>query len=397
MNTLKFLFRLALLSVFCILAGAETQAASYLYAINDNTARSQIYGFSVNETTSTLTDQIVQPTNALGATGLVNGIASVNFAPNTIVDAPVDFNGDGKSDFVVARSFGPGSPATWFINYNGSGNNLSQAIQFGSGVGYTGGDVPVPEDYDGDGKDDIAVWRENVNNFSYYYIFRSSDSTFQAVQFGKPGDDPTIVGDYDGDNKADVAVFRDPMLTPVAPCGSSTVWYYRPSATPNVDFRYVCWGAYGDRVAPGDYDGDGKNDNAVFRFVDGAGVFFVNKSGGGTEAVYWGTPGDQMMPGDYDGDGKTDYAVARQTTPREFYIRTQTGATQFYQFGINTDVPVPGDYNGDGKTDIAVFRQISDLTSKYFFIRPAGTSGEADFAFQWGQQSDHPVATYNFH
>ncbi|MDQ3063407.1 MAG: hypothetical protein M3R14_11205, partial [Acidobacteriota bacterium] len=135
MNTLKFLFRLALLSVFCILAGAETQAASYLYAINDNTARSQIYGFSVNETTSTLTDQIVQPTNALGATGLVNGIASVNFAPNTIVDAPVDFNGDGKSDFVVARSFGPGSPATWFINYNGSGNNLSQAIQFGSGVG----------------------------------------------------------------------------------------------------------------------------------------------------------------------------------------------------------------------------------------------------------------------
>ncbi len=362
--------------------------------VSNGTSRN-ITTFTVNPTTGALTDRIVQPANTLGAAGLINGIAYVNFAQVVNADAPVDFNGDGKSDFVVTRS--ENGLATWLINYSGGGNELSQSIQFGSNVGFTGGDVSVPEDFDGDGKDDIAVWRGNVNGFGYFYIFRSADSTFQAVQFGKPGDDPTIVGDYDGDNKADVAVFRDNGLQSVAPCSNGTVWYYRPSATANVDFRSVCWGATGDRVAPGDYDGDGKNDFAVFRPSNDSGIFYVSKSGGGTEAVYWGRFGDQTIPGDYDGDGRTDYAVTRQATEREFHIRTQTGATQFYQFGANTDIPVPGDYNGDGKTDIAISRQNSTTNRNNFYVRPAGTSGASDFAFQWGQPTDYPVATYNVH
>jgi hypothetical protein len=223
----------------------------------------------------------------------------------------------------------------------------------------------------------------------------SSNNTFQSVQFGRTGDDPTIVGDYDGDNKADVAVFRNPGLTAAEPCGPSTVWYYRPSATPSVNFRYICWGSNGDRVAPGDYDADGKTDAAVFRSSQG--IFFVNKSGGGTDAVRWGANTDFAIPGDYDGDGKTDYVAARQGSQWEFYIRTQTGATQTYRFGVNTDVPVPADYNGDGKTDIAVFRPQFEAGKSVFFVRPNGTSGAADFALQWGEGTDYPVLGYNLH
>ncbi len=367
------------------------ESGGFLF-VGNGTSRN-ISTFTVNAATGELSNRVVQAANTLGAAGIINGIAYVNFSANIVHDAPVDFNGDGKSDFAVTRNVNGAS--TWFINYNGSGNNLSQAVQFGSSVGTNGGDVAVPEDFDGDGKDDIAVWRGNVNNRAYFYILRSGDSTFQAIQFGSPNDDPTVVGDYDGDGKADVAVFRNNGLQSVAPCANSTVWYYRPSATTGVDFKYVCWGANGDRIAPGDYDGDGKNDFAVFRAQEG--IFYVSKSGGGTDAVYWGANGDQTIPGDYDGDGKTDYAVARQQTPREFYIRTQTGATQFYQFGINTDVPVPGDYNGDGKTDIAVWRQASDSMSRVFYVRPSGTSGASDFAVQWGQQGDLPAAQYNLH
>jgi hypothetical protein len=359
-----------------------------------NATSRNITMFNFDTTTGALTNQTVQPANTLGTAGVINGIAYVNFgttaAPN---DALADFNGDGRSDFAVVRRQNETSASTWYISASGSG--AQTAAQFGTGVGFTGGDVPVPEDYDGDGRDDIAVWRRDFNGRSYFFMLLSSNNTFQAVQFGRVGDDPTVVGDYDGDNKADVAVFRNPGLTPAEPCGPSTVWYYRPSATPNVNFRYICWGSNGDRVAPGDYDADGKTDAAVFRSSQG--IFFVNKSGGGTDAVRWGTNTDFAIPGDYDGDGKTDYAVARQGTSWEFHIRTQTGATQFYRFGVNTDVPVPADYNGDGKTDIAVFRPQFESGKSYFFVRPNGTSGAADFAFQWGEGTDYPVLGYNLH
>lgn len=317
---------------------------------------------------------------------LTPGAANVGtFVPK---DAIVDFNGDGRSDYVVTgspRGGGNAQEKVWYIQPNGAAASAGYQVRWG-----LFSDRNVPEDFDGDGRDDIAVWRGNVNNRGFFYILRSSNNTVQIEQFGAPGDDPTIVGDYDGDNKADVAVYRAPGSA--NPCGATSgVWYYRPSATTGIDFRYICWGATGDRVAPGDYDGDGRTDAAVFR--GSPGIFFVNKSGGGTEAVYWGANGDIVVPGDYDGDGRTDYAVYRETNPRQFFIRTQTGGTQRYEFGTNTDFPAPADYTGDGKTDIAVYRQSESV----FYVRPAQTSGTADFAFRWGQTGDEPAAFYNVH
>ncbi len=372
------------------------RSGNFLYVAN-GTSRN-ITTFTVNPSTGALTNRDLQSANTLGAIGLINGITYVNFTQEARFDAPVDFNGDGKSDYVVARSPGSTAQTNWFINYNGIGGSLSQTAQFGIGVGFSAGDAAVPEDYDGDGKDDIAVWRANDSGFGYFYFIRSSDNTFASAQFGQTGDDPTIIGDYDGDNVADFAVYRSSQSpTANGPCGAGAAWFYRPSSAPSVNFRYVCWGSVGDKVAPGDYDGDGRNDFAVFRIVEGAGVFFVNKSGGGVDTVYWGGAGDQTMPGDFDGDGKTDYVVARPTNPREFYVLTQNGAIQSYQFGAIGDIPVPGDYNGDGKTDIAVFHPDESSSAGYFYIRPAQTTGEADFVFKWGLISDYPVANYNLH
>ncbi len=372
------------------------RVGNFLYVAN-GTSRN-ITTFTVNNSTGALTNRDIQSVNTLGSAGLINGIAYINFTEEPRFDAPVDFNGDGKSDYVVTRSLGSTAQTNWFINYNGIGSGLSQTAQFGIGVGFSGGDVAVPEDFDGDGKDDIAVWRANQNSgLGYFYALRSGDNTFLSAQFGQAGDDPTVVGDFDGDNKADFAVFRSPTTAANEPCGAGAAWFYRPSSAPGVDFRSVCWGGGGDKVAPGDYDGDGKNDFAVFRIVEGAGVFFVKKSGGGEDTVYWGAAGDQTMPGDFDGDGKTDYVVARPNNPREFYVLTQSGSIQSYQFGAIGDVPAPGDYNGDGKADITVFHPDVNSGAGYFFVRPAQTGGEADFIFKWGLPSDYPAANYNFH
>ena len=314
---------------------------------------------------------------------------AVNVGTFVPKDVPVDFNGDGRSDFVVVRSAGGQGQSSWFVS-----NGITTAFtiySFGNGVG-NGGDTPVPEDYDGDGKDDVAVWRVVTAdaNRGYFFIFRSSDNTVQTEQFGTLNDNPTVVGDYDGDNKADLAVYRRNTSAAPLPCGANAgVWFYRPSATPGVSFRYICWGAAGDIPAPGDYDGDNKMDPAVYRPAQS--TFFVAKSGGGTEVVVFGATGDIPVPGDYDGDGRTDYALARQGAQWTFFIRTQAGVIQTpQQFGAQSDLLVPGDYTGDGKTDIAVYRSSTGT----FYVRPAQTLGTADFAFKWGQLGDYPAANF---
>ena len=81
------------------------------------------------------------------------------------------------------------------------------------------------------------------------------------------------------------------------------------------------------------------------------------------------------MPGDYDGDGDWDVAVFRPSTGK-WYIKDQ------YQvkYGMSGDIPVPGDYDGDGDWDVAVFRP---STGKWYV--------KDQYQVNYGMSGDFPL------
>jgi hypothetical protein len=320
-----------------------------------------------------------------GDTGAVSAASlTITTGGGAAADAAVDFNGDGRSDYAVVRNTGGGSTGqiTWFVNPS-SGGGLS-----GTAWGLAS-DFFVPEDYDGDLKDDIAVWRPGVAGQAAFYILNSATSTARVEAFGQTGDDPTVVGDYNNDGKADLAVYRSGIAA-----GSASTWYYRTVA--NGAVTVFQWGIAGDTPAPGDYNGDGSNDFCIFRDSAGSGYFWQSLNGtGATTVVQFGLSTDIITPGDYDGDGKSDFAVARGSAGSSivWYWRPSSGgADQQVPFGsFSTDYTVQGDYDGDGKTDQAIWRD----TDGYFWVRNVATGAVS--AFQLGSNGDYPVGNFTSH
>jgi hypothetical protein len=274
---------------------------------------------------------------------IASASVAVNGCPSGLA---TDFDGDGRDDLVVFRP----SNGDWYANdlttsaYSSTVHNVK--THFG-----TKGDVPVPADYNGDGLTDYAVFRPSSGNWHF--------STSATVHFGQRGDIP-VPGFYLDDNTLSLAVFRP----------SSGTWFVRGRAP-------VHWGTKGDIPVPADFNGNGMEDLIVYR--PSTGVWYDHDDA--SQTTHWGASQDVPLPGDYGAAGwEVPYTVLSATTFRPSNGTWYEQNVRNEQFGRSGDIPVPLDYSGGCFTTEVVFRPSTGT----WYVSGTG-------AVRWGANGDIPI------
>jgi len=222
--------------------------------------------------------------------------------------------------------------------------------------------TPVRGDFDGDGVADAAVVVPNGSYLDWYIAYSNGGSRYQPT-WGFTTD-KIVVGDYNGDRKDDIAVYR---------AGN---WYI---VYDNGTTEAGTLGAAGEIPVPNDFDGDNKTDFAVVN--PNTGLWSIIYRAGGYANVSWMAPGDIPVAADFFSEGRSSIGVWRPSDGTWHLKSLLTGASTSVQWGLPGDVPVVGDFNGDGIIDLTVWRPSE---GNWYQNR---RTGEAAIV-QWGLSSD---------
>ncbi|MEM7583849.1 MAG: chitobiase/beta-hexosaminidase C-terminal domain-containing protein [Acidobacteriota bacterium] len=205
------------------------------------------------------------------------------------------------------------APDRLFVTDNdGSGTSTPPADQTCQ-LGIVG-DVPITGDWNGDGHDELGVYRPSTRQF---LMDRNGDC---AWDFGPGGDQACVffglegtplVGDWNGDGDDDVGLYLDRIFR--LDLDESCSW------TPATD-EVALFGLAGDTPLVGDWNGDGDDDIGIYRPSNR--VYLMDRDESGT----WTPPGDQGC-----------------------------------LFGLHNDTPIVGDWNHDGDDDLGVYRPMDRL------------------------------------
>lgn len=264
--------------------------------------------------------------------------------------------------------------------------------------------IPIPSDYDGDGKTDIALLNKLKGT---WHVLRSSDSQQDARIYNMPwslpvGEIPTPA-DVDGDSRTDHSCFDSIK---------SGAWHSFLSTTNTYQYNGFEF-TVNDIPSHIDIDGDKRADYVIYR--GGRKMFEVFLSSNSFDPqrriqVVIGEQNSRIIPADYDGDSKVDLATWTPSNGRweiayakDFVSNVPSlaavapqpfigcGANAQAQgnlapvpcishvktFGKSGDIPIPADYNGDGKADIAVYHP---STAQLKILMPTETSKNIDLS-----------------
>ncbi|MEM7456719.1 MAG: SdrD B-like domain-containing protein, partial [Planctomycetota bacterium] len=264
---------------------------------------------------------------------------------------------------------------------NGDYAVSSRNIEFGMIDG-----TPLAGDFDGDGTDEVAVFKDGYWLIDVNHNGRWDDSDLMA-RLGDFEDRP-VVGDWDGDGKDDIGIYgpiweRDPEAIAHEPGlpNPANDPYTRPKNVPPVNedatngARVLKLTAYGrqradvvdhvfgtgereDVPVTGDWNGNGIRSIGIFN----GGTWKLDVNGDGEfdhtdVTANFGRAGDIPLIGDFNGDGVEEIAVYRSGT----WLIDTNGNLEFdatdrtFKLGGAGDKPVVGDWDGDGKDEPGLY------------------------------------------
>jgi hypothetical protein len=298
---------------------------------------------------------------------------------------PGDFDDDGIADLVVWRP----TTGEWLIRYSSDNYSYASWKSFQWGLP---GDVPIATDFDGDARTDLTVYRPtNVNpgGCPQCWFTRYSSNDYSYSTWTKTSNLPAgipVPADFNADGKTDLAVFQ--------PNGQWNIAFTNVGDVTSPRTLSVAWGLPGDIPLPEDFDGDGRPDLVVYRPNEGVWYVLFSSTSYRTWTSYqWGLPGDLPMRADFDGDGRPDLVVYRPNEGMWYVLSSSTGYRTWtsYQWGVPGDIAIASDFDGDGRTDLTVWRP---TTGEWFIRYSSDNYSYANWkSFQWGLPGDIPLGS----
>lgn len=290
--------------------------------------------------------------------GRLGGGLTVSYAPSTAAlggDLRIgDFDGDGIADILAEGSdrFGGPKSLTVFVG-NGDGT-------FHDGGSFFAGYSILFEtgDFNGDGKRDIAIIKSYDSDSQDYGLFvypGIGDGTFGApistLTFGPQGRMFTVA-DVNLDGKLDLVVPTSSGETVQVLLGSGN-GHFEESPRFSAGVQYL------QGIAAADFNNDGIPDVVVTGFLNGqVGVLLGTGAGGFESPRIASVPVDGgVVTADFNNDGKMDVAVSDGFD--DLFVLLGSGDGNLGS-PIRTEKDhgqatlAVGDFDGDGKQDIVV-------------------------------------------
>lgn len=249
---------------------------------------------------------------------------------------PGDYDGDGRSDLVVAdidnssnqtayrvRLSSTGAVDTYPFNFPADG--FVPGTWIGGNTTLPGVTSPLSLPYVGTS---ILV--------DGWYVYSGLPQLIGATLMGQLA--TLVQGDFNCDGVTDVAVSRPEYAT-----RSWEISFAGPEVAP------IKFGLVTDRVFAADVDGDRCAEFVTIRVVNGAMIWESRKyNSSAKRTVIWGQLGDiPLKPLDMNGDGKPDYMAARSgggsTVVFIRYSDTQNTSVAIGPEGV---IPIAGNFTG---------------------------------------------------